>query len=489
MQNSNGFDKAAIIIDTLFKFISIPSKEIFYGIKSRTIPWTFCSAWAGIFCLILFFKIDHYFFQYLPFRKLYPYHPILYKIYCFSLVTCSFWLWSLNQARLKKQKLSTLTAAFKSAGLVSKIGRLPNLVSDYPIDGTTRKMRLTNAGFPVTSFKDQSRFVESELGIFIDEVREDRETRTVDYIYSHFPIPSEIIYSPDLASKTYEFPVGQTRANTITANLKSCPHLLVAGQTGGGKSTFLRQVIVHLAIQNKNTHFLLIDLKGGLEFSLFENRKQFEVVPSVKVAIAHLNKIETKINQRLEFLKAQDCKDVDAYYSKANKPKDAIDLNRFVVVIDEAAEMFLAGHHAKANEVQQARGVLSKIARQGRALGIHLIVATQRPDVKSLDPQVKANLVGVICFQMMNDASSIAVLGNGRATDLPKVPGRAIWKNGADMIEVQTPYLAPELLDSLIGKPDNTSKSKEAADVDSKHSNEEVTADIEPLHDSSNPKG
>ena len=369
MQNSNGFDKAPIIIETIFKFISTPSKEMFYGIKSRTIPWTFCSAWSGIFGLILFFKIDHYFFQYMPFRKLYPYHPILYKVYCFSLVTFSFWLWSLNQARLKKQKLSILTAAFKSAGLVSKIGRLPNLVSDYPIDGTTRKMRLTNAGFPVASFKDQSRFVESELGIFIDEVREDRETRTVDYIYSHFPIPSEIIYTPDLATKTYEFPIGQTRANTITANLKSCPHLLVAGQTGGGKSTFLRQVIVHLAIQNKKTHFLLIDLKGGLEFSLFENRKQFEVVPSVKVAIAHLNKIEAKINQRLEFLKVQDCKDVDAYYSKANKPKEAIDLNRFVVVIDEAAEMFLAGHHAKANEIQQARAVLSKIARQGRALG------------------------------------------------------------------------------------------------------------------------
>ncbi len=117
--------------------------------------------------------------------------------------------------------------------------------------------------------------------------------------------------------------------------------------------------------------------------------------------------------------------------------------------------MFLAGNHANSKEIQAARGILSRIARLGRAVGVHLVVATQRPDTRALDSQVKANLTGVICFQMMNDASSISVLGVGRASDLPRVPGSAIWKNGMDMLEVQTPFLGAEEAETLLGAPDN----------------------------------
>ena len=112
--------------------------------------------------------------------------------------------------------------------------------------------------------------------------------------------------------------------------------------------------------------------------------------------------------------------------------------------------MFLAGGHAASGDIQTARRVLSQIARQGRSVGVHLIVATQRPDAKSLDPQVKANLTGVLCFQMLNDASSITVLGVGRATELPAIPGRAIWKCGAEMVEVQTPFLGTDEVDQLL---------------------------------------
>jgi len=455
-----------------------PIKELVNGIRTHTLPWAVCTGWMLGSVLILFLKIDYWLIKHTPFTSLYPHHFILYKIYGFGLSTLAFWVWAWNEVRKKQEKLKILTSAFKNAGLQSKIGRLPNLISDFPIDSMTRKMRITNAGFPLTAFKEQAKYIESELGIFIDDVKENRETRAIDFIYSHYPLPEQVLYSTENAARKLEFMVGQTRAFPITTNLKSCPHLLIAGQTGGGKSTFLRQLIIHLANQDKTTRFLLIDLKGGLEFFMFENRKQFDVVPHVLAAVNELNKIEDLINKRMAFLKAQECKDIEAYFDKPEKPSGAPSLNRQIVVIDEAAEMFLAGLHAKANEIQQARAVLSKIARQGRALGIHLIVATQRPDSKSLDPQVKANLVGVVCFQMMNDSSSIAVLGNGRATDLPKIPGRAIWKNGIEMIEVQTPYMSPEQAEDLLGKPDNIPDKKETtnseAPIDNVQNNQAV---------------
>jgi hypothetical protein len=64
---------------------------------------------------------------------------------------------------------------------------------------------------------------------------------------------------------------------------------------------------------------------------------------------------------------------------------------------------------------------------------------------------------------MMNDASSISVLGNGRASDLPKVPGRAIWKNGIEMLEVQTPFLSSEQAELLIGPVTEKVKTESAA--------------------------
>ena len=83
---------------------------------------------------------------------------------------------------------------------------------------------------------------------------------------------------------------------------------------------------------------------------------------------------------------------------------------------------------------------------------MHLIVATQKPDSSSFDQTVKSNLPGVLCFQMVNDVSSISVLGTGRATDLPPNPGRGIWKNSLDMVEVQTPFMTLGKAESLLSE-------------------------------------
>jgi energy-coupling factor transporter ATP-binding protein EcfA2 len=457
-KQANPFDRVQVALKNLRLLIS-PIEELVHGIRSNTIPWEYCAGWMLFASAILIFKIDHFLILHTRLKDLYPYYAPLYRLYAFSIATMGFWIWAWIQVRNKRERLAALTAAFKNAGLESKIGRLPNLISDFPIDSANRKLRLTNAGFPVSKFYEQKKYLESELGIYIDLFKEDRERRAIDVIYSHFPMAEQVIYESDEKTPSFGFIVGRTRAHALTASLRETPHLLVAGQTGGGKSTFLRQLIVHLHLKQKSTRFLLIDLKGGLEFSLFEKRKQFRVVPNVLAAVEELKLMNLLLDERMALLKSHQCKDVESYLKK----KDIIRpnaMNRQIIVVDEAAEMFLAGHHANSKEIQVARGILSRIARQGRAVGVHLVVATQRPDSRSLDPQVKANLTGVVCFQMMNDASSIAVLGNGRATDLPRIPGRAIWKNGMEMLEVQTPFLGAEEAEALLGPVDDEEKNK-----------------------------
>ncbi len=77
-------------------------------------------------------------------------------------------------------------------------------------------------------------------------------------------------------------------------------------------------------------------------------------------------------------------------------------------------------------------------------MGVHLVLATQRPDSKAVDPQVKTNLIGICCFQMPNNVSSMTVLDSGKAAQLPDIPGRAIWKTGGSIKVIQTPHLSIE---------------------------------------------
>ena len=434
--------------------LSLPVRELYHGFHTRTVPIA-CTVAAIAVSVVLAARFDHFLLSKTRFRELYPYYPWLYRAYYFALVTGGYWLWAWKQAALKIRLTQRLKELFQNSGLISRTGRMPSFISDFPVDNVTRKLRITHAGFPKAKFEEAKAQLEAGLQVYIDDIKEKRETGVIEVSYSHFPMPALVSFQRKESSMSYNFSVGSTRSEEKQANLRDVPHLLIAGQTGGGKSTFLRQLITHLYIHNPSLHFLLIDLKGGLEFSLFENRKRITVVPHVRAATMELKKIDTLLERRFALLRENKCKDIDAYFRLENKNGNKVNLDRHVLVIDEAAEMFLAGHHAKSEEIQNARRVLSRVARQGRAVGIHLVVATQRPDSKSLDPQVKANLTGVVCFQMMNDASSIAVLGNGRATDLPAVPGRAIWKNGIEMVEVQTPFLSTEQAEELLGEPDN----------------------------------
>lgn len=432
--------------------IGQPWIEVFFGIWKDIIPYFPCILWGALFDLAVMTRWDQHVFHLLKMDLLYPRGVFFYTLYCICGATFGFWLWGVLQVIGKRTRIERLTEVFIAAGLKSPMGKLPGFIFDKPIDEVTRRLRLASAYLPKSQFDAAKERLETGLQVYIDEIKENRERGTIDIVYSHYEMPREILLDRISNIGRNKFLIGATRAKQITGSLLETPHLLIGGQTGGGKSTFLRQFITTLYVNNSDYRFSLIDLKGGLEFQLFEKQRRIEVISDTKGALELLRSLDKLLTSRMAILKANQCKDIIAYQKMipekriiaANVADDVDASTRHVVVIDEAAELFLAQAFSKPNEVQEAKKIAVRIAAQGRSCGVHLVVATQKPDVKAVDSQIKTNLTGILSFQMPNLASSFTIVGNGRASELPSIPGRAIWKMGLDYSEVQTPFISPE---------------------------------------------
>lgn len=446
--------KQMLFEDRLFaglKIIENMGQELYFGLRFRTIPINMCLAVGLAFIGSATFGWDRHCFARLGLEKIYPRALVAHSIYVAVLAFAGFFMWTVGQVGLRRKIVRRLTEVFETAGLKTLRGRFPGFVSDLPIDHVTRKLRLTRVGLPIEQFKKATPVLESGMQIFVDQVKEDRERGTIDVIYSHVPMPTLVLWKDCAVTARDAFTIGLSRSEQHQVTLQEVPHVLVAGQTGGGKSTFLRQVITTLYLKNPTYQFTLIDLKEGLEFQLFKGVKRMSVVSSVAGAVVKLEKLERLLTERMDILSKAKCKDIDAFLSLPKEQQDKAllhlgrkDFGRHVVVIDEVAELFLASSFNSAKQCQTSRAVVSRIARLGRAVGLHLFIGTQRPDTRALDTQIKANLTGKVCFAMSDLHSSLVVLGNGRAKELPEVPGRAIWQRGLHMTEVQTPLVSVE---------------------------------------------
>lgn len=453
--------RAATMLNALWHLTANPALELLFGIRFRAVPWIACLIPGLLFNSMVVLRIDSSLWKYLGLLKLYPGNPWLYWPYVASGAASGFWAWGIGQTILKKRLIRRLSEAFIVAGLKTPLGRLPSFIFDRPIDAMTRKLRLKRQYLSLNQFRDAKETLEGALQIYIDAVVENRVQGSIDILYSHYPMIELVTLGGAIHSLPKDtFIAGRSRSQEIRVNLSKTPHFLVGGQTGGGKSTFLRQMITTLYLNNRDYQFRLIDLKGGLEFQIFEKADRIKVVPDVPKAIALIRALEKSHKFRMETLKLNGCKDIEAYFAKEKTERKTPvgqyqeRISRTIIVIDEVADLFMANSEVKAKDVQEAKRIIWKVGAQGRAVGLHLVVATQRPDVKALDSQVKTHLVGVICFPMVNDASSMTVLGNGRATDLPRIPGRAIWKSDLDQVEIQTPFLKPEEVLELLNVKD-----------------------------------
>ena len=218
------------------------------------------------------------------------------------------------------------------------------------------------------------------------------------------------------------------------------PHALVGGTTGSGKSEFLRSFIVGLAARVSPEHlvFVLIDYKGGSAFD--ECSRLPHCVGLVTDLDPHLSEraltsLEAELEHRERVLREHLTPDLPSYLAEGSPGGP---LPRLVVVIDEFATL--------ATDLPEFMGALLGIAQRGRSLGVHLVLATQRPS-GAVNANIKANTNIRIALRVQDPADSIDVIDRpDAAAILRSTPGRAFFRLGpGEVVVAQTPLstLAP----------------------------------------------
>lgn len=247
-----------------------------------------------------------------------------------------------------------------------------------------------------------------------------------------------------------EFPIGITFGDrVVTVDLEKVVHLLVAGQTGSGKSTLIRGIITHL-IKDKNTrkkvklYLHLIDLKNGAEFNVFRRSSMVKSFSrTIEEAEKVLNKLSDEVERRYDLFFENDVVNIQEY----NKIKGVKKLSYEICIIDEFADL---------QDEKGSISIIEHLSRKARAAGIHLILATQRPSADIINGNIKANVPCIIGLKTMNSLNSRIIIDQD---GLENLRGRGHgYLQYADLTEFQSMYLSIEdarelIKDTYIDKP------------------------------------
>ncbi len=218
------------------------------------------------------------------------------------------------------------------------------------------------------------------------------------------------------------------------------PHILVGGTTGSGKSEFLRTLVTSLALGSPpaDLAFVLVDFKGGAAFGPCADLPH--VVGMVTDLDNHLvaralTSLGAELRRRERIFAAAAVSDLDAYL-RCRGPGDE-PVPRLVVVVDEL--------RALVDEVPEFVSGMVRLAALGRSLGVHLVLATQRPS-GVVTPEIQANVNLRVAFRVRDRADSLDILDDGSAADLSSdSPGRALARGGdGALVAFQAAIVAPD---------------------------------------------
>ncbi len=266
-----------------------------------------------------------------------------------------------------------------------------------------------------------------------------------------------IIASRKFQSSQYELPLalGKTITNDIfMIDLVKMPHILVAGATGQGKSVGLNAIITSLLYKKHPSQLklVLIDPKK-VEFNIFSKiEKHFlaklpneeeAIITDVTKVVATLNSVCKEMDERYDLLKAAATRNIKEYNAKfitrkLNPEKGHRYMPYIVVIVDEFGDLIMTA--GKEIELPIAR-----IAQLARAVGIHMIIATQRPSTNIITGMIKANFPARIAFKVSSMIDSRTILDSPGANQLIG-KGDLLFSQGSEMTRVQCAFVdTPEV--------------------------------------------
>jgi len=249
--------------------------------------------------------------------------------------------------------------------------------------------------------------------------------------------------------------LGKTISNEVfIADLAKMPHLLVAGATGQGKSVGINSILVSLLykMHPSQLKFVLVDPKK-VELTLFRQIERHflaklpgeedAIITDTKKVISTLNSLCIEMDQRYDLLKNAQVRNLKEYNAKfINRKLNPNDGHRFlpfiVLIIDEFADLMMTA----GKEVETP---IARLAQLARAVGIHLVIATQRPSVNIITGTIKANFPARLAFRVLSKIDSRTILDSGGADQLIG-RGDMLLSTGSDLIRLQCAFVdTPEV--------------------------------------------
>lgn len=325
---------------------------------------------------------------------------------------------------------------FSRAGICNQAHEAPLLVKANR-DGNIQQLTFSLKGCPLEYWEDNRTTIESALNVTVLSITQGSNNQRFDLrVVAGCNLMGRLIpwadtYMDDSDTKIV---LGINAAGIpVSIDFSQLPHWLLAAATGMGKTQLALLILYQLS--QKGYDIYLADYKG-VDFGP-EYRKTGHYADDDAALEQMLDSVIHELNHRRTEFSIAGCANLEEYVQTTGE-----ELHRIVVILDETSMILDTTGRDKDGKavVASITNKLLAIGRLGRALGIHLLVATQRPDVGSVPGSLKAQLDGRICGHTADAQSSIVILDDGSAAKLPAIPGRFIIRNGSGSDEIIQAY-------------------------------------------------